>query len=240
MRDNEWIEIAYVFGQIPTEESLQKLLAAFEPNLKPESADDEITNSYYRDTEYIDHYSRTISAAIRNNESCQVEIPFRGFNPYLGTGSSLLSTVPHISVSETIHPFTDPDTDDYLAEVRQRRQTFIDILARTAEILDPKWGFGRKGGLAIGTHDSVEGLAETTNPPLYEYNVFRRETVDHIGRDRVLSAPAWHVEELDTGGVFLVVGEPPMHYRSLVEEREAVADHLGLSVAETTKYYPDE
>jgi len=102
------------------------------------------------------------------------------------------------------------------------------------------WVFGNKGGLAIGEDMSVKELASAIEPPLYEYNLFRQETVKHIGREQVLNAPAWRVEELDTGAVFLVVGEPPMHYRGLIEEREAVADHLGLSVAETTKYYPDE
>lgn len=240
MRDNEWIEVAYIFDRNISKNEFRELFEAFERYLRSGSADDEITDSYYRGDDYIGHYSDALSAAINNNGSFQVELPFRGFNPYLGTGDVLLSSVPHVSVSETIHPFTKPDTEELLREIRKRRRTFTDALSVVAEILEPMWVFGGKGGLAVGEDMSVKGLASAIEPPLYEYNLFRQETVKHIGRERVLNAPAWRVEELDTGAVFLVVGEPPMHYRGLIEEREAVADHLGLSVAETTKYYPDE
>ncbi|MFW5917984.1 MAG: hypothetical protein ACOCR0_00730, partial [Haloferacaceae archaeon] len=109
--------------------------------------------------------------------------------------------------------------------------------AQAADILDPTWGFGRRGGLAIAEDETVEELASMTKPPLYEYNVFREETVEAIGRDRVLSTPCYFVKELDSGGVFLAVTEPPKQVGHEDQPYEEAAEHLGLPLAKTERYH---
>lgn len=44
---------------------------------------------------------------------------------------------------------------------------------------------------------------------LYETNIFGPELVAKIGRERLLSAPAWKVEELDDGAILLI---PSQHF----------------------------
>lgn len=76
-----------------------------------------------------------------------------------------------------------------------------------------------------------------STPPLYEYNVFRPETVEELGRERVLSAPDWYVEELDSGGVFLAVREPPKQCSPAIDACLDVADHLGIPLGKTERYH---
>lgn len=171
-----------------------------------------------------------------------VKVPYSGFRFTIGPDHTYepLSGVPHQVLRQDVHPLSTMVNEEVDDRVRQSRQDFTELLRDSAEILAPAWGFGKLGGITPSGDDSVADLADSVTPPLYDYNVFREETVDHIGRDRLLNAPAWHVEELDTGAVYLVVGEPPMRHSTGQEDRQAVADHLGLSVAETTEYYPDE
>jgi hypothetical protein len=76
---------------------------------------------------------------------------------------------------------------------------------------------------------------EQTVDTLYFINLFGPELVNKLGRDRLLSAPAWKIEELDDGGIFLV---PTEHIAvsgggySLLR----VARHLGME----TPQAPDE
>jgi hypothetical protein len=131
----------------------------------------------------------------------------------------------------------DTDDVDHRNKITQRRREFVEVLAQAANILEPKWGFGRRGGVAIGEDETIEDLATRTKPPLYEYNVFRPETVEAIGREQVLSAPAYYVEELDSGGVFMAVTEPPKQCGHEGQQCEEVADQLGLSLAKTERYH---
>lgn len=54
-------------------------------------------------------------------------------------------------------------------------------------------------------------------------NFYSRPVVDRIGRDRILSAPAFKVEELENGGIMLLVCPSPSGYDDL----ERVGYHLG-------------
>lgn len=217
MEDPDWIEIAYVFDGEPSEETYESLLEMFPRNPGPEYGAGEFNINYQRADEdsrmvYAD-FDRALEA-ITTAQYCSIEIWMDGYGLRLGfsdTGAGLLHSpsVPYLRFSTTVYAFTDPYNEEHLDEVTQRRREFVDVLARAADILEPRWGFGRRTGLAIGDDETVEDLASMTTPPLYEYNVFRPETVEKLGRERVLSAPAWYVEELDSGGVFLVVREPP-------------------------------
>jgi hypothetical protein len=96
MRDNEWIEVAYILDRNISKNEFRELFEAFERYLRSGSADDEITDSYYRGDDYIGHYSDALSAAINNNESFQVELPFRGFNPIWELGCAALIGPPRL------------------------------------------------------------------------------------------------------------------------------------------------
>ena len=63
------------------------------------------------------------------------------------------------------------------------------------------------------------------------------ETVEAIGRDAVLSAPAWYTEELSSGAVFMAVTEPPKQCGDEDQLCDEVADQLRLSLATPERYY---
>lgn len=244
MEDYDCIEMAFVFDNPPSVETYETLLEtllgysgidteATELNIKYQNEGDE--------SEWASCNHREIARIARTSSSMNVSVPLEwddisiGFSKG-GMGFPTYSSTPYLRFTTWIHTLQEPDREP-LERVTRRRWEFAEIHARAANVLDPKWGFGRRGGLAIGEDETVEALAAMTTPPLYEYNVFRPETVEAIGRDRVLSAPAWYVEELDSGGVFLAVREPPKQCNPSQKPCVEVADHLGISLARTERYH---
>lgn len=106
-----------------------------------------------------------------------------------GVGFPIYASTPYLTFSTWIYALEKPDREP-LERVKQRRREFVEVLARAADVLEPRWGFGRRGGLAIGEDETIDDLAARPAPPLYEYNVFRPETVEALGRERVRLAPA--------------------------------------------------
>lgn len=238
MSKEDWIEIAFVFDDRPRPEELEKLFASLQT--QSDSDTDGLNVAAWDETSDIHHYSGTpaeAAAACREYLDSTIGIRFDGFKLRIGSGYSdgILAEVPHITVREGVHPFTESDdlSDEAMAS---RRKRFVQTVARCAEISQPRWGFGRVGGVAVGEDESVEQLASQTLPPLYEYNFFRDETVQALERDRVATSPAWYIEEVDTGGVFLTVREPPNSCRPQTDECLAVADHLGIPIANPSRY----
>ena len=60
---------------------------------------------------------------------------------------------------------------------------------------------------------------------LYLVNLFSPELVQKLGRERLLSAPAWKVEELEDGAVFLAPTDYVAHPGYTLKK---VAEHVGL------------
>lgn len=242
MEDFEWIEVGLLFRSDPPEEAIESLLES-SPLRGFDDLDSGQCSISYSDEDYnstrFNGSPSEASNMLANKESGRVKFRHDGFHVSIKKNLRrwMMSSMPHLIFREQVHPFTDPESEEYVEEVTQRRRSFVQMLADAAEILDPIWGFGRRGGLAIGEDQPVEGLANAIRPPLYEYNVFREETVKAIGRERVLDAPAWFVEELDTGGVFLAVREPPSSCSTHSEDYVEIADYLGLPVCDPTRYH---
>ena len=246
MEDPDWIEIAYLFDEKPSLEAYKVLFNSLPQNPGPEYDAREFDIRY---TDQDDGQDRSIFAesdkaveALTTSEYCSVEVWLDRYGIDIGfdkngLGSPNYSATPYLNFATTIYSFQNSDDNRNLEEYKERRREFVEILSQSANILEPKWGFGRRGGLAIGENETVEELADRTCPPLYEYNVFRSETVEAIGRDRVLSAPAWYVEELASGGVFMTVREPPKQCAPHIEACTDVAEHLGLELATPERYH---
>lgn len=250
MEDYDWIEIAYVFDDEPTAETYESLLDVL-PRYPGNTLEEDEFGVNYSDGNGVDERrvsgsTSEVAELLSTHPNCRISVPMGldlydlsiGFNK---TGAGLLpsSSRPYVRFATTIYVFEDPDEEDdaSLENGRHLRREFVEVLAHAADVLEPRWGFGRRGGLAVGEDDTVESLAAMTTQPLYEYNVFRPETVEAIGRDRVLSAPAWYVEELDWGGIFLAVREPPDQCNPSQTPCVEVADHLGIPLARTERYH---
>ncbi|AXR79506.1 hypothetical protein AArc1_3201 [Natrarchaeobaculum sulfurireducens] len=244
MEDYDTIQIAHLFGREPSRDTYESLFELF---LEYSGADEDQSklDVIYTDEE---NTSKTSSASVskvsqiaRSANSVTVKAPMGwddlsiGFSRD-GAGFPAYESTPYLTFTAWIYPLKDP-TRETLEQVKLRRREFVELLGRASDVLEPRWGFGRRGGLAIGEDDTIDDLVATTTPPLYEYNVFRPETVEAIGRERVRSAPAWYVEELDNGGVFLSVREPPKQCHHAAEPCLEVADHLGVPLAKTERYH---
>ena len=236
MKDYDRIEAAYIFEDELSVEDYQSL---FERLFKYAGGDEKLEFSL---TASVDKVTPKESAEIMYaNESGRIKPPSElDISISSGRqGSGLLSEpwVPHLRFSTWIYRLKRADDGEGSAEIERLRREFVDIHALVAEVLEPRWAFGRRGGLAIGEDESIKELSETTTPPLYEYNYFRPETVDALGWDCVLTAPAWYVDKLDSGGVFLAVREPPKQCSPGVDTCVEVADHLGIPLATPERYH---
>ncbi|MCU4802307.1 hypothetical protein OB920_18175 [Halobacteria archaeon HArc-gm2] len=81
---------------------------------------------------------------------------------------------------------------------------------------------------------SVDDLPPTDRKFLTWLDLFPPKEVEAIGRNRLLSAPAPHVEELADGGILLISKHPVTIDPATIDE---VADHVGIKCWED---YPHE
>lgn len=234
MQDYDKIWTGYIFESKPTVNDYQLL---FERLLEYIKNDKQIKISIDQTKADSAEAAEFIHKDNSGNIRPPVELDISIASSKEGRGLLLDPWVPHLRSLTWIYRLKRADDGEGSAEIERLRREFIDIHALAAEVLEPRWAFGRRGGLAIGEDESIEELTEMTTPPLYEYNYFRPETVDALGWDRVLTAPAWYVNKLDSGGVFLAVREPPKQCSPGVDACVEVADHLGIPLATPERYH---
>ena len=245
MEDYDWIQIAYIFESEPSIESYESLFGKVLTYLNKSPRTGKVEAVYWNEDDERNE------GAVRPNDAAQIASEYPTMKVNLetvwddisigfekqGKGFPSYDQTPYLRFTTWIYALKDTDDEQYLETIKQYRRNFAEIHAQAANILEPTWGFGRRGGLAIGEDETIEDLATRTKPPLYEYNVFRPETVKAIGREKVLSAPAYYVEELDSGGVFMAVTEPPKQCGHEGQQCEEVADQLGLDLSTPERYH---
>ena len=113
----------------------------------------------------------------------------------------------------------NPDIEDY--------QHFLDVVQLIYSVWHPLYGYQDD---PVGMNISLEEARHLDITWLYNINLFGPELVEHLGRERILSTPAWLLKTLDDGGVLLVPalyrgGGRDEEYRT---SREEAARHLSL------------
>jgi hypothetical protein len=104
---------------------------------------------------------------------------------------------------------------------------YLDVLQLVYTTWHPLYGYQDDPS---GDMTSLEEAHRYAIGWLYDINLFGPEIVDRLGRERVLSTPAWLVKTLDDDGVLLV----PALYRNGGRDeeyrfsREEAAQHLHL------------
>jgi hypothetical protein len=106
---------------------------------------------------------------------------------------------------------------------------WLDILYFTYELWHPLYSYKEGGVEETSYADALAGNITR----LYDINLLNHVLVEKLGRELVLSTPAWRITELADGSVFLIPqlianGGTDEEYSY---EREVAAKHLGLSVA---------
>lgn len=197
MEEPDNIEVGFVFNTEPALEDCERFLDRVPRRAGPDFEADEFNISAYNESEstYLAGTDEEAAATLATADSCKVGVWMDRYELSIlvdRSGKELLTPHPALKFSVTIYSFQDPDDESERDGVSQRRQEFLEVLAQAANVLEPRWGFGRRTGLAIGDDETIGELASRCKPPLYEYNVFRPETVEAIGRDTVLNAPAWY------------------------------------------------
>ncbi len=76
--------------------------------------------------------------------------------------------------------------------------------------------------------DRAALLSDLNVPALYYINLFGPELVNKLGRDRLLNAPAWKIEELADGSIFLAP-EDHVEVAGGGYALKKVADYLGMN-----------
>ena len=109
----------------------------------------------------------------------------------------------------------------------ERSRELLGLVRALAAACPPAYGYGHsKGDLFLGDDPHTgDPFAPEEVYEVYWLNVYGPEMVERIGRERVLSTPAAHVEELKGGGVLLLTRPTPADYAS-DEAREAQARAL--------------
>lgn len=132
------------------------------------------------------------------------------------------------------------------AEAVTRVEKYVDAIELAVEATSPAYGFGRPtSAVSPSAVPTIDDLLDSRISHAFWLNVFDAATVDHLGRDRVLSVPAWHVTELNSNHVIVVCWDHPNpssewedssddlegysnRSNDWREALDAVGDHLGL------------
>lgn len=106
---------------------------------------------------------------------------------------------------------------------------FLDLGKQLFNTLQPTFGWLEVCEPA--GHTSFDEVESLELPHLYWANFFSPAYVEKIGRNRILTAPAWSIEELADGGLLYVLSSGPGHAESTNEDHvsvEAVKKHFGV------------
>jgi hypothetical protein len=112
---------------------------------------------------------------------------------------------------------------------QHKYELFLDLVEATYRVWHPIYSFLGEASGVLPYTSREEALALEPRW-LYDINVFGPEYVRHLGRERLLNAPAWKVKELADGGVLLVPApyvEIDWHHPSPYQ-RPDVAQYLGI------------
>ncbi len=114
----------------------------------------------------------------------------------------------------------------YDEEGRAFYQAMLEVFKDLYNSWQPFYGHqDYEGGISLSRKTVIE---DQNIGYLYYINLFSPELVNKIGRDRLLSAPAWRIEEFADGGIFLI----PVNYMAIDgggHSLKKVADHLGMN-----------
>ncbi|MET0649827.1 MAG: hypothetical protein ABW208_24715 [Pyrinomonadaceae bacterium] len=119
---------------------------------------------------------------------------------------------------------------DYFEEAgraEQRSRDLVSLVRALCEVCRPAYGYAHSKGDLMSGSDPHTGdpFAPAEVYEVYWLNVYGAEMVERKGRERVLSTPAAHLEELPGGGILLLTRPTPVDYAS-EEARSAQAQAL--------------
>ncbi|MEA1894891.1 MAG: hypothetical protein U9N36_06795 [Euryarchaeota archaeon] len=135
------------------------------------------------------------------------------------------------------HVYLDPSYTEYrlgekgaLDECLRNAEQFVEIAKAVWNVLEPKPIYGL-GDYDIYNWMTIPADEEILNlkvePHIYRLNFYGPELIKKFGKRKLLSMPAYGIEELDEGVMFL--GSPlPLNFGT--ESYKKISDHLGWKI----------
>lgn len=121
--------------------------------------------------------------------------------------------------------------DSTEAGARRRTKQYTSFIRLLAETFDPLYAFGgiERDQNINQLFPPLEQLKRGEVNRLFWLNVFSSTAIDQLGRDHILSAPAWDVEELENGRIMVVISDNPVHPSEAWQDAgRRVGEHLSL------------
>lgn len=111
------------------------------------------------------------------------------------------------------------------SDVSRRVRQFLEIAKPLAELADPIYAYGSIPEFDNKNHEqNSRYIKELDTNRVFWFNIFSEGVVRDLEKERILSAPAWEVEELSTSSILLVVNDYPRSYLDQAERIEEFLD----------------
>jgi hypothetical protein len=115
--------------------------------------------------------------------------------------------------SRALGPFPDHDQD--------KRDFLLQVWERVVNLFQPQFALMDDFGLNV-----MKRRRKDLSAFAWGVTIYGPELVARVGRDRLMSAPAFQVKELPWGGVWIQVSENP--FQAPPEAKKALEKHLNL------------
>lgn len=116
-------------------------------------------------------------------------------------------------------------------EINQKLERSVEIVIELSKklyaYLSPIYGFGEYG---VGWREipSKEDILSGNVMRFCWTNFVPNNLVEKMGRKKLLSAPAWKVEELNDGGVLLVLAQNPLNINEVESKKIELMKYFGM------------
>jgi len=168
---------------------------------------------------------------LATTHSGSLELWYRELGLLFGISTRLDSdpAAPGVWLSVDPVEFESEDSGRTPDTVRRQVATLVEFVTFVAERTNPSYGCGCEsrtethrfpldGSMVRGGTEKIEEIFWLT--------LFNPASVERIGRDKLLAAPAWQVTELATRAVLMVLTDDPFDIGAIADARSAVESHL--------------
>lgn len=148
--------------------------------------------------------------------------------------SSFESGIPNITLSVEPVYFTEDEDENDSFYYKKSVDKIIELSKELYLIAKPAFVAGEGSDPYELTPKLMkEYLKNSTIKNIFWFNIFPPKLVEKIGREKLLSAPAWLIEELADGGIMLILTQHPffsyIDFRNEhKDKKEEVEKYLGL------------
>ncbi|MCT9095441.1 hypothetical protein [Haloarchaeobius sp. HME9146] len=134
----------------------------------------------------------------------QIESELFNVNLLLNPGVPSIPEVPTISIHVNTAAFGKSGSKTTIS-AGQNLETLLEIISEVGNYLTPSFSFGlAEAGNEEDPYISKEEIEKGQLPRVFWSTIFSERFIERLGRDTILSSPAWRVEELSNGQIMII------------------------------------